>query len=324
MRDRPRLIDKPSDAYRIALLGDSLIEGAHVAPELVVNRVMERLLHERGHEQVEVLNFGIAGIGTTQQLLLYEQRVRQFDPDAVVLVFLRANDVLNNSSTLQPRIYGSRRWYAPYHEVDAAGRLRLEPVEPRPFDAVRGWVEKHFLLAHYLERTWARLDPKRADWRGLPLPWGAFADPLDPEWARAWDITERALSLLRSATREDGVRFLVVVAPESFEIDPDWSNEFGPDSLPPELRPRTAWKRLSGIAERRDIELAALAPHFQAYARQHALGPPFFSFPCDSHFSELGHRVLAESILDQLDARGLLPARSHVPPWSPGHARLRH
>jgi hypothetical protein len=113
------------------------------------------------------------------------------------------------------------------------------------------------------------------------------------------------------------------VAPEAFEIDPGWSRELG--ALPAELKPQVAWERLQAIAERRGIEVDSLTPHFQAYAQEHALQPPFFSFPCDSHFSALGHRVLADAILEQLDARGLLPARTvDRGPWSADRAQLFH
>ncbi len=113
MRDRDRSLEKQPGQFRIALLGDSAIEGVHVKPDEVVNIKMEKLLAEKGYANAEVLNFGVAGIGTTQELLIYKERVRQFRPDLVILLFV-GNDVMNNSSTLQPKAYGIHTWYAPY------------------------------------------------------------------------------------------------------------------------------------------------------------------------------------------------------------------
>jgi hypothetical protein len=95
-----------------------MLEGVHVKPEEVMNIQMEALLSRQGIHDVEVLNFGIQGIGTTQEYLVYETRAARFKPDVVVLLFFTANDVMNNSQSLQTRSYGLHSWYAPYYVPD--------------------------------------------------------------------------------------------------------------------------------------------------------------------------------------------------------------
>ena len=65
MRDRARTLDKSPGVFRIAMLGDSVVEGVHVQPDEVVNIQLEKILREKGYN-AEVLNFGVEGIGTTQ------------------------------------------------------------------------------------------------------------------------------------------------------------------------------------------------------------------------------------------------------------------
>src|SRR5579864_5685208 len=79
-RDRARTLLKPAGIFRIALMGDSVVEGAHVNPDQVMNIQMEKQLQAQGYRNVEVMNFAVEGIGTTQELIMYEQHVRQFHP----------------------------------------------------------------------------------------------------------------------------------------------------------------------------------------------------------------------------------------------------
>ena len=309
MRDRERSIKKQEGTYRIALLGDSLIEGAHVLPEEVVNIKMEELLSRRGYSSIEVLNFGLGGIGTTQEFLIYENHVRRFQPDLVLLIFLTSNDVMNNSSTIQPKVYGIHQWYAPYFEVGSQGELVFREVEERPMNTLRSFLERYSLLVHYIDRIWHRVNFGQELWKGLPLQWGVFGEPLGKEWEVAWKITEKVLVLLERTVKVDGSRFTVLVAPEFFEIDPDWRKRMTGKmaKLPPELKPFEAMQRLQQIAARRGIQLEFLGPYFERYRDSHNLLWPYFSLTCDPHFSAFGHRELARAILDKLEERILLP-----------------
>ncbi len=112
VRDRDRTLEKKPGEFRIALVGDSVVEAVQVKSPEVMNIQMEELLQKRGHANTEVLAFGIGGIGTTQEMMLCEQKIRQFHPDLVILT-VSDNDVMNDSSTLQPEAYGIHTWYAP-------------------------------------------------------------------------------------------------------------------------------------------------------------------------------------------------------------------
>jgi lysophospholipase L1-like esterase len=48
-------------------------------------------------DSVEVLNFGVAGYGTDQELLVFEHHARHYAPDAVILTMFLANDLTDIS-----------------------------------------------------------------------------------------------------------------------------------------------------------------------------------------------------------------------------------
>jgi hypothetical protein len=304
-------LEKDPGKFRIALVGDSLVEAVHVKPDEVMNIRMEKLLAEKGYTNTEVLNFSVEGIGTDQEFILYQERVRGFHPDLVVLTFV-GNDILNNSSVLQPQAYGIQTWYVPYFDLGPHGELVFRPVQSRPFNRVRSFLEAHSLLAYYLERIWFRVNISVQRWQGVSLQWGAYGDPLEPEWQQAWRVTEKVLALLKDTVEKDGAKFLVVKPPDVFQFDPDWQDRFIKleGKLPASFSTTKFDERLQGIGQRNHIAIDFLLPYFQAYRVAHHLAWPYFSLTCDPHYSALGHEVAAEAIVQRLEEDGLLPPRS--------------
>ncbi len=49
----------------------------------------------------EIINFGVSGYGTAQELQILRHRVWDYSPDMIILAFLTGNDVRNNSRALQ-------------------------------------------------------------------------------------------------------------------------------------------------------------------------------------------------------------------------------
>jgi hypothetical protein len=315
MRDRDRSLAKQQGELRIALVGDSTIEGVHVKPDQVMNIQIEKLLAGDGYSNAEVLNFGLGSIGTAQEYIMYQNRVRRFHPDLVILVFID-NDVANNSSKIQPKIYGIHTWHAPYYNLGPDGELVFQPVEPRSLNAVRTFFENHSILFYYLARVWFHFDPVLYHWEGIRGGWGVYGDPLDPDWQEAWTVTEKVLTLLKNTVEADGSKFLVVVPPIFSDIDPDWRMRFikSEGKIPPQMNVATFDQRLQAIAQRNNIPMDFLKPYFAAYRDAHHLKWPYFSLSCDPHYSAIGHEVGGEAILQRLRDNHLLPAKTRATP----------
>jgi lysophospholipase L1-like esterase len=309
MRDRERILAKSPGEFRIALLGDSLVEGPQVKPGDVMNIRMEKLLQQKGYKNVEVLNFGVEGIGTTQEYLMYQEQVRQFHPDLVILAFV-ANDVMNNSSTLQPKCYGIHTWYCPYYNLGSDGNLELQPVQTRYFNSLRSYLEEHSLMTYYMERSWARfVNYTPYTWDGIYLAWQVYSDQPTPEWDRAWLVTEKVLARFTKDVEQDGGKLVIMAPPQLYETDRDWSTWFPKEEgkIPASFNPHVYNQTLSDVASRSHVPLEFLAPYFQDYRDAHQLQPPYFSLPCDHHYSPLGHEVAAEAMVQKLEAGGWLP-----------------
>ncbi|MCP4328066.1 MAG: hypothetical protein GY791_06480 [Alphaproteobacteria bacterium] len=87
---------KPADVCRVAVVGDSFAFGEGVADGEVVTAVLEETLNRTANGTVfEVLNFGIPGIGTAEELVLYQNHVRSYRPDLVAVLYFN-NDTGNS------------------------------------------------------------------------------------------------------------------------------------------------------------------------------------------------------------------------------------
>ncbi len=85
---------KPAGTLRVLSLGDSHTQGYEVSHDAAYPSVLERALKDRGTE-AEVINTGVSGFGTAEELVLLEHEGVKYAPDAVTLGFF-ANDFEDN------------------------------------------------------------------------------------------------------------------------------------------------------------------------------------------------------------------------------------
>lgn len=90
MRDIERKPARPAGVYRIALLGDSFAFGWGVEREQGFAAALESSLNRVAREQkkVEVLNFGVPGYSTFQEVNSFLEKGADFDVDEIVVYFI--------------------------------------------------------------------------------------------------------------------------------------------------------------------------------------------------------------------------------------------
>jgi alginate O-acetyltransferase complex protein AlgI len=89
MRDREYERIKPSNTYRIVLLGGSHDQGTGVKEDETYENIVEEHLNQEPpssrYSRYEILNMSVGGTGVFQRLLRLEEQGFQFEPDAVIL-----------------------------------------------------------------------------------------------------------------------------------------------------------------------------------------------------------------------------------------------
>jgi hypothetical protein len=323
MRDRPRSLPKPPGTLRIALLGDSYVEAKQVDLEETVGAVLEReldLCPSLEGREVEVLNFGVSGYGTTQALLMFRERARKFAPDIVILGFFVGNDIRNNSLALQ----GASK----PHFVERDGDLVLDTsfaegigtllrnsalgrswYEMTPYSRTAQLVAATLRARREREREERRREEERtaATAAGTPgfepgLDHAIFFEPAAEPWESAWRLSEKILARLRDEVEDTGAHFLLATIGTGIQVHPDpavrsaFARTLGvPDLEAPE-------RRLSLIARRQAIDHLPLVPPLRRYAE--VTGSCVHGFvgavPCGGHWNSLGHRVAASALAERI------------------------
>jgi len=93
--DRDIPYQKPEGTFRIVGLGDSFTLGYEVEQEDTFLYQLETNLKDRGFERVEVINLGVSGFGTSEELITLKEEGMKYDPDMVILGYF-VNDIQNN------------------------------------------------------------------------------------------------------------------------------------------------------------------------------------------------------------------------------------
>jgi lysophospholipase L1-like esterase len=108
LRGPERAIPKPPGVFRIALVGDSVVEGFKIRQdEDTISGQLESLL---GGEGVEVLNAGVRGYNTQAEVELLRRQVLPYEPDLAIVVFVRNDHHDLNRHTGASWDYSRPRW----------------------------------------------------------------------------------------------------------------------------------------------------------------------------------------------------------------------
>lgn len=324
LRDREHATKKPPNTLRIAVLGDSYSEALQVNQEEAFWAIMEKELQsckKLQERHIEVLNFGVTGFGTTQELLMLRHKVWEYSPDIVLLAFYTGNDVADNVLSLK------QEKFDPYFIRknddlildDSATRQRWEEKVPNNyfFRPLFQWLIQFRVMqvVHrckgFIREWWSNREHLRRQLiSGKSSEPGLKSDisgtPTNRVWQEAWKVTEEILVKMRDEVIQKGARFLVVVLTTSVQVHPDVSKRtelarsLGVGDL---LYPD---RRVERFCQSHGIPVLLLAPPFQEYAALHQVFlHGFEKKPGKGHWNQNGHRLagqaMAKWLCPQLD-----------------------
>ena len=96
-------VEKRAGMFRILVLGDSVAFGQGVREEDTFSKQLEGLLNEDpSGPTVEVLNAGVRGYNTFQELLLLKEGGLAFDPDLVLVAYVKSCTSYQRTQKRQP------------------------------------------------------------------------------------------------------------------------------------------------------------------------------------------------------------------------------
>lgn len=337
LRDREHDRLKSAQSLRIAVLGDSFAEAVQVPLENTFWWILEREIKGcsavAGREP-EVINFGVSGYGTAQELLTLRHRVWSYSPDIVLLAFVTGNDIRNNSRALEQNtkrpffVLEGRQLVPDFRFRDSLGfRLRQTTVVRWTYqvlNSLRIWqvvseirrivkarsAQEHArsIGAEALRVSDATVgSPDATPWNGYAeagLDAAVYFEPRDPTWKEAWQVTEALLIVMRNEVKEKGAQFMVVTLSNAPQVHPDpavrrtFERYLGvPHLFYPDFRIRD-------LGQREGFTVLNLAPPFVSYAERNQVFLHGFenSGVGRGHWNKEGHRLAGQLVAHNLCA----------------------
>jgi hypothetical protein len=311
LRDQEHEVSHPANTLRIAVLGDSYAEAMQVNEEeafwAILGKDLQGCASLRGRK-VEVINFGVSGSGTAQELLTLQHRVWKYSPDVVLLAFTTGNDISDNSRILK------KIDYHPYYVYQGNNLVLDDHLTRENWSAKQHslWQQMHLdallnlrvfqVILHARDFFWKWWLLKDVDKRtGLGHELGindmVYLEPATEDWKEAWRVTEGVLLQMRDEVVQKGAQFFVVTLTEGIQVDPNVptrvafakslgiSDLFYPDH------------RLANFCQSHRIPILLLGPPFQEYATQHKVYlHGFGKNPGRGHWNQNGHRLAGQTI----------------------------
>lgn len=290
----PEIGPRRKAVTRVLFLGDSFVEGKQVAEDDVLTAVLAEAAEDAGLT-LEVINAGVSGYGTAEELLLWEKLGKSLGPDIVILGFY-PNDVRNNAD---------RRAF-----VLERGRpvRRREPKLPKVrwiYD-LRKYLSSRshlYILIQETKDEWKRRR-EREETGNAPLESeDVFARAPSPRVREGWDLTLGLMTRLRQEVEASGARFVVAVFPTRFQVDDElWERHtlrLGLDADSYDLR--VPQRHLMAWADSTGAEVIDLLESFRSRNESNS-----FYFSTDAHWNPAGHRLAAETLLDEMISRELV------------------
>lgn len=323
-RDREHSVAKPIGTVRFAILGDSYMQGMNVPLEKTFSSFLEGNLNGclgLAGKKAEVINFGVSGYGTAQELLTFRHHAVDYKPDVVLLAFYTNNDVYNNYRPLNPASHPDHSPYFVFEGenlvLDDSFKSLVTPEANQPwFRRMRVAVTTRLMTARLLYQAYGSLRPQTDSEE--PSKTGSeaairdadnfedqiYSRPVVPEIKEAWRVTEGILLMLNREVRDQGAELWIVTLSNVPQVNPNVSQreefrkQLGIDSLfYPDLRIRD-------FAKEHGIPVITLAPKLAEYTAAHNVylnGGYEDKQPLGTgHWNETGNRLAAELVSTQL------------------------
>jgi lysophospholipase L1-like esterase len=263
---------KRDDLPVIHVLGDSFTWGWGVGQGEVFTDQLNRLLPD-----YRVLNYGINGVGTTVEHLLFSSRIKPvLKKGDIVLVMIFNNDFLDNINTrgVHAEIDGGKVVL-----INSAGQFK-SPVG----DFLARYSYLYNYLAYKVDLYQLSRKRKKDNDEMASQPIGVS----DPRYI----VMKHYLELFRQDCIAQGARFIAVYIPGQSELGEVARQK--PNKLANEMEYHKAFTAITGAVQ---CETLDLLPEFEAYRRQHQAR---LTFPNDEHWNPAGHAAVARVIQNYL------------------------
>src|SRR3989338_7744037 len=263
-------LEKPSSTMRIAMLGDSFLDGTQIDYEKTFPQFLEEEFNKvKTDIKFEFMNFGVGGQGTVEEILRFYNYVAKYKPDYTILFFY-PNDFENNQYYLDKRDLFTKKnpVWKDTKQTDANFKQERKDFKYKALKTLRS--------AQYLDLAVRR-------------------NPLQESHKKVYDFTAELMAFLEDLTKEYQSQLIVAYIPEAGQVDDGMWAELQ-NTIPGLSKYRwNLFQPNQFLRERLSADLISyldLTPIFKKFYRDNP-GVYFYNQKgqfYNGHFNEQGHR----------------------------------
>jgi len=300
--DYDHQIEKPSDVYRIVVLGDSFIEALSAPIESGFTQQLEQLIqHDVRSRRVEVINLAVGGTGPAQYLRMLQAQGLAYHPDLVIMAVFPDNDFWDSYEGLS----GSSSKV--FYRLGSDGSLEYLPPRVSWVSAKsRRWLRKSAFLS--LLRTGMNSTAIESWLTGLGVlqapglgiepslrrsEWGVFLATHPEPWPAAYQTTLESIRFAHRLTADGGAEFLVMVIASVAMVEDRWNEALAPYPEAGHLRWDFEYPsgQIAQLGENDGFPVISLLEPFREDFKATGRSQ---SWPHDGHWSPAGNRLAAQ------------------------------
>jgi hypothetical protein len=274
LRDVERPVAKPSEVTRIAVLGDSMVEGIQVPLEETFAKRLEGLLLLETGRKHDVINAGISSNSATAEYLLLKHKIVKYRPDVVILAFFPA-DVSDDDKYRIDFIFDSSG-------VPVTRAPRAESVSRSIFWPLVAYSR---VLRFFVENVMTLEESQASD-----LAVSVMRTDYTARELQAWNLTKTAIRATRDLAVSHGARFVLLALPYPIQVSPE-EGGVSASRMPPALGSSTQPQQvLWQFARDEGIVYLDVLPTL----RESRTARLYFAH--DQHLTSWGHQVIAKAL----------------------------
>lgn len=297
LRDENYDYKKPDGTKRIVVLGDSFTVG----PQVEENELFTEVLENDLLKNVQVINTGVLGYGSYQELIFLKNEGVKYNPDLIVVAFYIENDILDNmgGNNRPTFVFDNNRERALTNATTNVPVPRKENVTLFLVfkKHIKKHIKKHFHSYTFISMKIRRMDPNLfnvfkkigiVDKRTTPLGEQALKRSLELN-STGWNLTKAILNEIILVAEANNSKTMILIIPSRGQVNKNWDSEIN--------------GALVEFCKEENISVLDLLPEF----REHAKNGEQLYFKIDGHWNAKGHKLAAELLNNKLIEEHLIP-----------------
>jgi len=300
-RDKDWPLEKPIYIYRVAVLGDSMVEALQVELDRTFVAMTEYQLNRRQQRgiKVELMNFARSSCTQSEEFLILKKYISQFSTDMVMLFFTTWNDIQDISKDTAIDVG------RPFYHISDNGELILDTsfAKTRSFKirSYINWLKQHSALVSLVADRYNKVirskSPKTQQPEELLKKIDGYlslctANP-SPIYLKNYQLNKALITAMAKYCKEKGIKFMLVTFPIYYRYNQEKEKRY--IALDPTFNINFFEDDMKEFAKSINIEYLGLGRIFRSYEER---GIQLYW----NHLNYEGHKLVADSLTNKLES----------------------